>query len=162
MAHPQRKTTFVDPKVQGALVRRLVLHWLAFIAVAAGVAFCLQVLTDPFSSIEEHARKLWFTHGPFLLVLFFLMPVFIVDTIKLSHRFTGPIYRLRRVVHDIAEGKPVATVKFRDGDYWQGLASDFNAMLERLTSERGAGGAAVKLLSETDAEAPDQASAAVG
>ena len=39
MAYRGRKKTFVDAKVQGALVRRLVLHWVSFISVAALVAF---------------------------------------------------------------------------------------------------------------------------
>ncbi len=133
MSHPARKKTFVDPKVQGALVRRLVLHWCAFIAAAAVVAFVLQVLSNPFRSIREHAEQVWWTHGPFLLVLVFLLPVFIVDTIKLSHRFTGPIYRLRQTVRNLAQGGKFTPMKFRDLDFWHGLADDFNLMVDRLS-----------------------------
>ena len=136
MSHPTRKKTFVDPKVQGALVRRLVFHWLAFFAVASLVAFCLQVLSNPFRPVREHAQQLWWTHGPFLLVMLFMLPVFIVDTIKLSHRFAGPIYRLRQTVRSLADGGPVRAMKFRDFDFWQGLADDFNRMLERLTGKK--------------------------
>jgi hypothetical protein len=134
MAHPARKKTFVDPKVQGALVRRLVLHWFAFIAVAALVAFCLQVLSNPFKPIRAHAQDVWLTHGPFLLVMAFMLPVFIVDTIKLSHRFAGPIYRLRQTIRSLAKGGAYTPMKFRDVDFWQGLAEDFNEMITRLTS----------------------------
>ena len=136
MSHPARKKTFVDPQVQGALVRRLVLHWVAFFGVAAAVAFCLQVLSDPFRPIEEHARQLWWTHGPFLLVMFFMLPVFIVDTIKLSHRFAGPIYRLRNVIRALSKGEKSQPIAFREFDFWQGLAEDFNAMVERLSGEK--------------------------
>jgi nitrogen fixation/metabolism regulation signal transduction histidine kinase len=138
MSHPARKKTFVDPKVQGALVRRLVLHWLVFFSVAALVAFCLQVLTNPFKPIEEHAREVWWTHGPFLLVMFLMLPVFIVDTIKLSHRFAGPIYRLRNVIRAIAHGEKYQPLKFREMDFWQDLAEDFNEMVERLRTDRAA------------------------
>jgi hypothetical protein len=132
MSHPTRKKTFIDAKVQGALVRRLVLHWAAFITVAAVVAFALQVLRDPFRPLEQHLQEMWWTHGPFLLVMFFMMPVFIVDTIKLSHRFAGPIFRLRNVIRSMAEGEPFKPVKFRDMDFWQDLADDFNTMIERV------------------------------
>lgn len=84
MSHPARKKTFVDPKVQGALIRRLVLHWAAFIAVASLVVFSRQVLSNPFRPLEENIRQAWWTHGPVFLVLFFMLPIFIVDTIKLS------------------------------------------------------------------------------
>ncbi|MBL9165070.1 MAG: hypothetical protein JNL18_20235 [Planctomycetaceae bacterium] len=135
MSHSGRKKTFVDPKVQGALVRRLVLHWCAFIAVAGLVAFCLQVLSNPFRTMEEHAQQVWWTHGPFLLVLVFLLPVFILDTIKLSHRFAGPIYRLRNTIRSLAKGEEFRPLKFREIDFWQGLAEDFNVMVARLRGD---------------------------
>ncbi|HEX6961936.1 MAG TPA: hypothetical protein VF175_08730 [Lacipirellula sp.] len=135
MSHPTRRKTFVDAKVQGALVRRLVLHWSAFIAVASVVAFALQVLTNPFRPLETHLQEMWWTHGPFLLVMFFMLPVFIVDTIKLSHRFAGPIYRLRNVIRSMAEGEPYKPVTFREKDFWQGLAEDFNQMVERISGK---------------------------
>lgn len=136
MAHPERKKTFVDPKVQGALVKRLVIHWCSFLFVASLVAFCLQVLSNPFRSIGEHAQQMWWTHGPFLVVMVFLLPVFVLDTIKLSHRFAGPIYRLRQTILEIADGGDPPKLKFRDFDFWQGLAGDFNRMLERLNSNQ--------------------------
>ena len=134
MSHPERKKTFVDPKVQGSLVRRLVYHWFAFLLVASLVAFCLQVLSNPFRTIGEHLQQVWWTHGPFLLVMLFLLPVFILDTIKLSHRFAGPIYRLRQTILEIAQGDPPPRLKFRDFDFWQGLAEDFNRMVDQLTT----------------------------
>jgi len=133
MAHPERKKTFVDPQVQGALARRLCMHWVAFIAVAAAVAFCLQVLSNPFRPISEHVQQLWWTQGPFIMVMIFMMPVFVVDTIKISHRFAGPIYRLRQTVREMAESGEMKVLKFRDFDFWQGLADDFNRMTARLT-----------------------------
>ena len=137
MSHPDRKKTFVDPKVQGALVRRLVIHWFTFLLVASLVSFCLQVLSNPFRSLAEHTQQVWWTHGPFLLVMVFLLPVFVLDTIKMSHRFAGPIYRLRQVILEIAEGNPPPRLKFRDFDFWKGLADDFNRMVDRLNSGAG-------------------------
>ena len=134
MSQRQRKKTYVDPQVQGALVRRLVLHWLAFLLVAGLVAFSLQVLSDPFRSIGEHTLATWWTHGPFLLVMLLILPVFVLDTIKLSHRFAGPIFRLRKTIRAIADGEPPQPVQFRDFDYWKGLAEDFNRMIERLSA----------------------------
>jgi len=86
-------------------------------------------------TIQEHAQQVWWTHGPFLLVMFFLLPVFILDTIKLSHRFAGPIYRLRNTVRSLANGEEFRPLKFREVDFWQGLAEDFNVMVARLKGE---------------------------
>ena len=132
MAQPQRKKKFVDAKVQGALARRIILHWVVFLAVASLAAFILQVLSDPLRPLQAHIQNLWWTHGPFILVLLFLLPVFIVDTIKVSHRFAGPVFALRRAIREIAQGKPARKLTFRRDDFWRDLATDYNAMLTQL------------------------------
>ena len=151
MSSFDRKKTYVDPKVQGTLIRRLVIHWVAFVSVAGAIAFCLQLLSNPLLPLGEHIQQLWWTHGPFLLVLVLLLPVFVFDTIKLSHRFAGPIYRLRQSIRNIAQGDPPPRLKFRDFDFWQGLAQDFNLMVDRLS------GRETRLGEEDFAETPKPA-----
>jgi hypothetical protein len=132
---PQRRQKFIDSKVQGALARRIIFHWLVFLAVASVAALLLQVLSDPFRPAGEHIDNLWYTHGPFLVVMVFLLPVFVIDTIKISHRFAGPVYSLRRTMREVADGKPPRKLQFRQGDFWHELASDYNAMIDRLAPE---------------------------
>jgi nitrogen fixation/metabolism regulation signal transduction histidine kinase len=55
-----------------------------------------------------------------------------MDAIKLSHRFAGPIFSLRRAIRKVAEGEAPRKLKFRQLDFWQDLAEDYNAMLLRL------------------------------
>lgn len=132
MVQPRRKKKYIDADVQGTLARRLILHWLAFTLVASVVAFFLQVLTNPFRPLSVHVQEAWWTHGPFLLVLVFLLPVFVVDTIKISHRFAGPIFALRRAIREVADGKQARKINFRRHDFWHELANDYNAMLDKL------------------------------
>ena len=132
MAKPSRTKHFIDSNVQGALARRITIHWLVFMSVTSLVALILQVLANPFRPLSEHMQDLWWAQGPFLLVMFFLLPVFIVDTIKLSHRFAGPIFSLRRTIRAVAQGEKPRKLKFRRRDFWHDLAEDYNAMLVRL------------------------------
>jgi hypothetical protein len=136
MSKSIRKKTYVDPKIQGMLVRRLVIHWTTFLIVASGVVFCVQLLSDPFRPLGEHFQQLWWMQGPFLLVFVLLLPVFVLDTIKLSHRFVGPVYRLRQTIRQIAEGNTPPPLKFRDFDFWQDMAQDFNVMVDRLSDRK--------------------------
>src|SRR3954447_21842549 len=132
MSYPRRTKHFIDSNVQGALARRIILHWVVFLLVTAFVSFVLQVLANPFRPIADHFQDLWITQGPFLLVMVFLLPVFVMDTIKLSHRFAGPIFSLRRTIRGVAAGEAPRKLKFREGDFWQDLADDYNAMLAKL------------------------------
>jgi methyl-accepting chemotaxis protein len=132
MGQPRRTKHFIDANVQGSLARRIIFHWIAFLGVAFFVSFILQVLSNPFRPVLAHMRDVWYSHGPFLLVMLFLLPVFVMDTVKLSHRFVGPIYSLRRAFREIAAGKTPRQLKFRRRDFWKDLAEDYNAMLNRL------------------------------
>ncbi len=132
MGHHSRSKRFIDFRVQGALTRRIIFHWLLFMAVTSAVALVLQVLADPFRGLSDHLQNLWWTQGPFLLVTVFLLPVFVMDAVKLSHRFAGPIFNLRRSIRSIADGEQPRKVSFRKDDYWQELAEDYNRMLTTL------------------------------
>jgi hypothetical protein len=132
MSRPQRRKKFVDVKVQGALARRLIFHWVIFLVVASVVAVLLQVLNDPLRPAGEHVGQAWAMHGPFFVVMIFLLPVYVLDTIKLSHRFAGPIVNMRQSMRAISEGEPPRKLQFRQNDFWHELADDYNAMLTRL------------------------------
>jgi nitrogen fixation/metabolism regulation signal transduction histidine kinase len=132
MGFPPRKKRFIDSNVQGALARRIIFHWLVFMLVTSVIAFVLQALADPFRPLSSHLKELWWSQGPFLLVMLFLLPVFVTDAIKLSHRFAGPIFNLRRTIRGVAQGETPRRLKFRRHDFWQDLAEDYNAMLTRL------------------------------
>ncbi len=135
MSHPERKKKYVDSVVQGALVRRIIFHWIQFIVVTVVASFLLQVLSNPMTPLKAHFNEMWWTHGPLLAVMVFMIPIFVLDTIKLSHRFAGPVYRLRKSMQSISEGKSPEKIKFRKNDFWQELADDYNEMLETLTLE---------------------------
>lgn len=137
MAANARKSDLVDPKVQGALAKRLVSHWIVFIAAAAVIAFAMQWMSNPFLPIREHAVQAWWTHGPLLLVLLCLLPVFVFDAIKFSHRFAGPVFRLRQITSRLASGQSTERVEFRGTDFWRDLAQDLNNIAERLGQSTG-------------------------
>jgi hypothetical protein len=132
MAFMRRSQKFVDAKVQGALARRIIFHWFVFVVVAWGVTLFLQLLSDPFQPVVDNVRNMWTTQGPLMLVMVFLLPVFVLDTVKLSHRFAGPVISLRRAMREIAEGKPARKIQFRKHDFWHGLADDYNAVVDRI------------------------------
>ena len=136
MASNNRKKKFIDSKVQGALIRRITCHYLIFFGTSCTFAFFLQVLTDPFTPLGTHFSKLWYTQGPFILVAACLLPVFIRDTIMMSHRFVGPILRVRNTIQQASRGDETPLVRLRPGDFWMDLADDLNGLLTKIKAER--------------------------
>ncbi len=127
-----RRRPYYDPEVQGALARRLVLHWAIFIVVATLLIFGIMWLSDPFSPVSTHLQRMFNDFGPPLLVLVCLAPVFVYDALRLSSRFTGPMMRLKNAAKSLAAGEIPAKINVRSDDFWQEVAEDFNRVIERL------------------------------
>lgn len=134
MSRNKRGKEYVDPQVQGALWRRLVLHWCAFTTVALVLVVALEWMSDPFRSVSEVITHAWWTYSPMLLVLACLIPLFVYDSIRLSHRFAGPVFRLRQVIHSLASGSHPERIEFRDNDFWKEIAADMNQVIDRLSN----------------------------
>ena len=123
----RRSQKYVDREVQTSLLRRLSLHWFLFMfANALAILMWTRFLETPSESWEVTLRLALQRVLPFVLTSLALVPVFVLDAMKLSNRFTGPILRVRRALADIANGASPHPIEFRKGDFWKSLAQDLN------------------------------------
>jgi hypothetical protein len=129
--HMRRRQFFVDPKVQGALVLRVLLYWFVCLITITLMLLCWSVIRTP-RMFYTYLDDLWFQYWPALIASFILLPMVVVDVIKLSNRFAGPLVRLRRAMRALAQGEEVRPIKFRDNDFWQDFADEFNAIAARM------------------------------
>ncbi len=123
-----RKQLFVDPKVQGALVWRSILYWCVCLATVTLMLLCWRILTGPARLFYYHFDDMWFYYGPALIASLVMLPLVVIDIVRLSNRFTGPMLRLRRSMRALTRGEHVAPIRFRDNDFWQEFAEEFNAV----------------------------------
>src|SRR5689334_573100 len=110
MANIKRGTRCVDWHVQGALIGRTLLHWAWFSIGSFAMVFGLHVLTGVITSSPESSATpilwgMWNQYKVLVISLISLVPFFCLDLILWSHRFVGPMVRIRRVVRDLASGK---------------------------------------------------------
>ncbi len=129
----KRKRNYVDNHVQGALIRRVTLHWFCFFVVAGCSVLGMQLLLGDASQtfgerIAEKSRDLCI-YGVVILVLF---PAFLFDTIKFSNRFAGPVSRLHQAMSELANTGETPDLIFRAGDFWADLAAEFNKIKDQL------------------------------
>jgi hypothetical protein len=136
MATESRKRMFVDPIVQGAIMRRAVLYWFACVLFVTLPLVIGRTLSQPEKLFYEHLGDLWGVYWPVLTSVVLILPVMLYDLVRLTNRFAGPVTRLRRVLTQIADGNPVEPVRFRDGDFWPELAGEFNRAAAEL-EQRG-------------------------
>jgi hypothetical protein len=123
-----RKRLFVDPKVQGALVLRVLLYWVTCLVTVSMMLLCWWMLTGPARLFYTQFDDLWIQYGPAMVASLLLLPMVILDVLRLSNRFVGPLLRLRRGMRALAQGEQVEPIEFRDGDFWQDFAQEFNAL----------------------------------
>ena len=137
MTDKKRRTkNLVDPPVQKSLVHRMIVHWVVFVAAALMLTLLMQYFSNPFESFRWHLAELWWNQAPMILVMVALLPVFVLDSVKLSNKFVGPIKRMKETIADVSAGKDVEPLSFREGDFWQSLAHDFNKMVARLNGKQ--------------------------
>ena len=59
-----------------------------------------------------------------------------LDTIRFSNRFVGPVTRLRRAMRSLGTTDDVAPLQFRDNDFWAEAADEFNNVLEKCNRQQ--------------------------
>jgi len=132
----KRRQLLVDPKVQGALILRVVLYWIVCVVTITLMLLCWRIITGPARPFYLHFKDMWFFYGPALIASFLLLPLVIYDIVQMSNRFCSPLFRLRRSIRGLARGEYVAPISFREGDFWKEFAQEFNALLARIQPER--------------------------
>ena len=133
-----RRKLLIDKDVQLGLVGQLVIHWALFLAATVCVLPIARaiILADINTSPMERMKGVGLDTAILLVVFLLLFPYFMYDSIKVTNRFAGPMYRLKTTIRALASGAPFKGLHFRVGDYWQDVAEDFNAMMDRIGVER--------------------------
>ena len=129
MSRKKRKNNYIDASVQGNLLKRIMYHWLIFFAVAGLFSILVQsLLGDPRIPISSRIQAASENFAFITLVVFAIFPVFLLDTIRFSNRFAGPIVRLRRQLRELGTQRDTPSMKFRDDDFWMEICPEFNAV----------------------------------
>ena len=140
MANPPpvflRQQLLIDGHVQGSLLKRTALY-----SLACAIYFVvILVFTESMSRQDGNLgdamlrcldEAIYWAPG-----LFLLAPLIAYDMLKLTNRFAGPIFGLRREMQRLIAGESERPLNFRDGDHWSDLAVGFNQIREELMTLR--------------------------
>ena len=132
MKDRQRRRLFVDPKVQGALLIRAVMYWGFSLMAVTIMLLCWRIFTGPARAFWTHFDDMWFQFGSAFVASLLLLPLVIMDAVRISNRFCGPVVRLRSGLRSMGRGEEVGPLHFRETDCWSEMADDFNAVRARI------------------------------
>jgi len=128
----RRSRIFIDREVQTALMLRVASYWMFSLLSITLMLLCWNVMTGPHRRFVEIMLDIFHRHAPALAASTILLPLVMIDVARMSTRFVGPIIRLRGALGDLAENGRTRPISFRDDDFWQDLAGDFNRVAERV------------------------------
>jgi len=128
----KRTRTVIDREVQYGVVWKIAAHWIAlFVCNSIALVVWVGLFEQPDVSWKQTLGDSFRRFLPFFVITAALIPAFVIDTLKLTNRFAGPISRLRTELKNASEGRPVQRLKFRSNDYWLDIADGFNALIDR-------------------------------
>ena len=123
----RRFRVFVDGKLQGALCLRIAFYWIVCQATVAATVFGFSALGGGNASGSPGQYLL-----PALMVSGLVLPVAWFDLLNFSNRFVGPVYRIRKVVQQLADGEETSEIHFRKKDFYRELENDLNRIREKI------------------------------
>ncbi len=100
----------------------------------------------------ELAGQLLYFAAPLLVATLILLPCVLLDCLRFSNRFVGPLFRLSRAMERLADGERVHNIEFRQGDFWFNIAQTFNRLNERVIRLEQQAKAAERAQEESPAE----------
>ncbi|MEN1678872.1 MAG: hypothetical protein AAGJ46_04725 [Planctomycetota bacterium] len=148
-----RVRLLVDGPLQGALVSRVLLYWVTTVSVMILLAGLQAAWASRASDLPILLGRATLAFGPALIASMVLLPMVLFDALRFSHRFAGPMKRLRNEAAKLAAGESINPIAFRDGDYWADLAREFNLVAHQIQTLRAEAGNADRDKTRADDEA---------
>jgi len=139
-----RARLWIDPAFQFRLLFRIGLYFLLYTVVVWHVGFLLQLANAILrSGVGQGFGRLYLDYveqqKPLLFALVLILPILLRDLLKFSHRIAGPLYRCRKMMQEMASGKPVPEFQPRKHDQMRELFAAFNALIKEWNARVSAG-----------------------
>jgi hypothetical protein len=129
----KRSRLWVD-SVQTHLLFRLGFYLLLYIVVVWHLGFVFNVVVSlAANGVRTGIGGLYLEYlavlKPLLYAFLLTAPLLLYDLLKFSNRIAGPLYRCRRVMDEMAAGKPVTEFHARKGDFMGEFFRSFNGLI---------------------------------
>jgi hypothetical protein len=163
----RRRKTYVNSRVQGRFIGRIAAYWVMYHVVLWHGLFVYRYaqvrmsagdgqVIGPFRSVYW---QFCIDYSPLLICALLIMPLFMLDFVRMTHRFVGPLVRIRESLVGLMDRRPVSRIEFRNGDLLPELQATFNDFLSFYEQQRlhpqssGKQAGCERVMSESQAQA---------
>ena len=133
MSSPSRRTQIInDQIVQGELMFRAIVYWFFCLLIIELLVLAWAMLTGPPQTLAALVRESLGVSAPAAFGMILLLPFILVDVLKVSNRFVGPIQSVRATMRQLSDGVPARRVYLRRDDFWHELAHYTNLVADKI------------------------------
>jgi hypothetical protein len=156
--HPGRKKIFVSGEIQGRLMFKIAMYWLIYHVVLWHALFAYRYFewrvegTAPLTPFRQLYGEFVLQYYPMVICAVAMLPVFLIDLVRLTHRIAGPLVRFKGSLKRMCAGEPVSRVQLRKGDLLSDFETAFNEYVEHYERRRIGGEGFAAQMSAKDAE----------
>jgi hypothetical protein len=140
MPTKKRKIQYVGERIQRVLAARAAMHWVFCLAVVFASVFVSRFLSEP---------KLGMLQNCFL-------PWVIIDNMRLSNRFSGPLSRIQSSLQRMRAGKRMLPIRIRKRDFFHDMVAEINSLAASIDRLEIPGEAPTKPIGMRRATVADQ------
>lgn len=136
----RRHVFVVNKPLQSRLLMSSFRHIVIVVFVLGGGLFLPSVLDLTSNDLTSDtavraAERLLFLHSHFWTAAVLAVLLIALDSVRLSHRIAGPLYRFDLALSEIRRGKIPEVIQLRNGDLLQGMCGRINDTLAHVQSQ---------------------------
>lgn len=135
MSGSRRNQIITDQIVQGELMFRAIVYWFFCLLVVELLVMGWSMITGPARPMQQVIRESLAISAPAIFGSVLLLPLVLMDVIRVSNRFVGPMQSIRCTMRQLANDEPARRVYLRRDDFWQELAHYTNTVADRMETE---------------------------
>lgn len=131
-----RRQVITDQTVQGELLFRALIYWFLCLTTILLMVLGWSLWSGPPRTFVQVVQDTLVVSAPVVFGSVVLLPIVLIDVLRVSNRFVGPIRQVRYVLKQLSSGEKARRVYLRQGDFWQDLAHYTNMVAEDLEQSR--------------------------
>ncbi len=131
MSRSRRNQVLTDEIVQGELLFRAIVYWFFCLMVVSLLDLGWSMYSGPPRPLIVLIQESVASSAPAIFGSVILLPLVLIDVLRVSNRFVGPVQQVRNTMRNLATGENARPVNLRKDDFWQDLAQYTNELVAK-------------------------------